>query len=62
MHRIGRSGRFGRKGAAFNLVTEHTKQVDVLGAISGHFQREVKDVPFDDDDAFEEVLKEAGLA
>ena len=62
MHRIGRSGRFGRKGAAFNLVTQNSKEVKVLDQISSHFHRDVKDVTYDDDDAFEEVLKEAGLA
>jgi ATP-dependent RNA helicase DDX19/DBP5 len=28
LHRIGRSGRFGRKGAAFNLVTGFTVRRD----------------------------------
>lgn len=61
LHRIGRSGRFGRKGAAFNLVCgerdEHT-----LNKIEKHFDRHIADVAWDDDDAFEKVLKEAGLA
>eukprot|EP00898_Chlorokybus_atmophyticus_P009013 jgi/Chlat1/9112/Chrsp97S08421 len=61
LHRIGRSGRFGRKGAAFNLVTGN-KEVAILNQIEQYFQHAIPEVPFGDDDAFERVLKEAGLA
>eukprot|EP00897_Mesotaenium_endlicherianum_P003055 jgi/Mesen1/2778/ME000170S01889 len=61
LHRIGRSGRFGRKGAAFNLVHGPRDEM-LLHKISKHFDREIVEVPWDDDDAFETVLKQAGLA
>lgn len=61
MHRIGRSGRFGRKGAAFNLVCG-SEERRVLDSIARHFDREVPAVPFSDEEAFERVLREAGLA
>ena len=60
MHRIGRSGRFGRKGAAFNLVCGDEER-RVVDAIATHFAHDIPPVPFDDVDRFEEVLKAAGL-
>jgi len=60
LHRIGRSGRFGRKGAAFNLVTGEA-EIQILEQISDYFKHEIPGVPYDDDDKFEEVLKQAGL-
>ncbi|CAM6127994.1 unnamed protein product [Calypogeia fissa] len=61
LHRIGRSGRFGRKGAAFNL-TASDKDERIVDLISAHFSKDIPEVPWDDDDAFETVLKDAGLA
>lgn len=61
LHRIGRSGRFGRKGAAFNLLVTRRDEDD-LNKISNYFNRDIPEVPWDDDDAFEKVLKDAGLA
>lgn len=61
LHRIGRSGRFGRKGAAFNLVFEKRDEI-LVQKIERHFDKTMTEVPYDDDDAFENVLKEAGLA
>ncbi|MCO5601776.1 hypothetical protein L7F22_055901 [Adiantum nelumboides] len=61
LHRIGRSGRFGRKGAAFNLLVT-SRDVENLNQISQYFSRDIPEVPWDDDEAFEKVLKEAGLA
>lgn len=61
LHRIGRSGRFGRKGAAFNFLA--TKQDEAnLNRISNYFNRDIPEVPWHDDEAFEKVLKDAGLA
>jgi ATP-dependent RNA helicase DDX19/DBP5 len=60
LHRIGRSGRFGRKGAAFNLVTGEA-EIQILEQISDYFKHEIPGVPYDDDEKFEEVLKKAGL-
>ena len=60
LHRIGRSGRFGRKGAAFNLITGEAEK-RVLDQIAAYFNREIPEVPYNDDERFVEVLKEAGL-
>lgn len=60
LHRIGRSGRFGRKGAAFNLVTGEAEN-RIMDQIADYFKHTIPEVPYDDDEAFEEVLKEAGL-
>lgn len=60
LHRIGRSGRFGRKGAAFNLVTGVAENA-VIDEIADYFKIEIPDLPHDDDEKFRELLKEAGL-
>jgi len=61
LHRIGRSGRFGRKGAAFNFIcTDRDEQT--MSKIERYFQRQVPEVPWNSEDAFEAVLKDAGLA
>ena len=36
LHRIGRTGRFGRKGTAINLVSDQ-RSIQVLAAIEAHF-------------------------
>lgn len=61
LHRIGRSGRFGRKGAAFNLVTGAT-EIQVLDSIADYFNHTITEVPHDDEDKFSDVLIEAGLS
>ena len=61
LHRIGRSGRFGRKGAAFNLVCTPAERA-VVDAIAAHFKHDIPAVPSNDLDRFEEVLQQAGLA
>lgn len=38
LHRIGRTGRFGRKGTAINLIADQ-QSVEVLAAIERHFAR-----------------------
>jgi ATP-dependent RNA helicase DDX19/DBP5 len=60
LHRIGRSGRFGRKGAAFNLVTGDSER-RVVDEIQAYFKHDIPEVPFDDEDQFVAVLKKAGL-
>ena len=37
LHRIGRSGRFGRKGVAINFVTKEDERVLQVGLGSGFF-------------------------
>jgi len=61
LHRIGRSGRFGRRGAAFNLVVQGGGDAGVVDAISRYFARDIPDVPWDDEEAFIGVLRKAGL-
>jgi ATP-dependent RNA helicase DDX19/DBP5 len=61
LHRIGRSGRFGRKGAAFNLLVTDQDERN-LRKIEQHFNIMISDVAWDDDTAIEKVLKDAGLA
>ena len=60
MHRIGRSGRFGRKGAAFNFCCDRNDH-QILQAISQYFNHPIPDVDFSDEDRFIAVLQEAGL-
>lgn len=61
LHRIGRSGRFGRKGAAFNLCSGQTENA-VLDEIADYFKIELPEIPWDDEDKFKDLLIEAGLA
>ena len=61
LHRIGRSGRFGRKGAAFNLVSGPTEN-GVIDEIADYYKIEIPDVPWDDEDKYKELLVEAGLS
>jgi len=60
LHRIGRSGRFGQAGAAFNLVCGE-QEMDIITQISNYFQKPIQPVQYNDEDAFETVLVEAGL-
>lgn len=45
IHRIGRSGRFGRKGMAINFITEETSIV--LRDIQHYYETEIKELPSD---------------
>jgi ATP-dependent RNA helicase DDX19/DBP5 len=60
LHRIGRSGRFGNKGAAFNLILGDSERA-IMDQIELHFNHKVPEVQFNDDLTFEKVLEEAGL-
>ncbi|XP_031478241.1 DEAD-box ATP-dependent RNA helicase 38 [Nymphaea colorata] len=61
LHRVGRAGRFGRKGAVFNLIcTERDKKV--MDDIEKYFQHHVAEIPsWQSEEGFEAALKEAGL-
>ncbi|CAD7699818.1 unnamed protein product [Ostreobium quekettii] len=61
LHRIGRSGRFGRKGVAFNLCVSNWNDGDILDRISEYFQRQIPEVQYDDEEVFLKILKDAGL-
>mmetsp|Transcript_23834 Transcript_23834/g.26799 ORF Transcript_23834/g.26799 Transcript_23834/m.26799 type:complete len:111 (+) Transcript_23834:91-423(+) len=43
LHRIGRTGRFGRKGTAINLVSDQ-RSIQVLAAIEAHFSSDGKEM------------------
>ena len=43
LHRIGRTGRFGRKGTAINLIHD-ARSVEVLAAIEQHFSKDGKEM------------------
>mmetsp|Transcript_26815 Transcript_26815/g.58465 ORF Transcript_26815/g.58465 Transcript_26815/m.58465 type:complete len:483 (+) Transcript_26815:39-1487(+) len=55
LHRIGRSGRFGRKGAAFNLICGYEDE-KIMGAISSYFNKKIEEITWDDEDKFVQVL------
>ena len=43
LHRIGRTGRFGKKGTAISLIDD-TRSVEVLAAIESHFALQGKEM------------------
>ena len=43
LHRIGRSGRWGRKGVGINFVTKYDK--DKMHAIESHYHTQIKEMP-----------------
>ena len=43
IHRIGRSGRYGRKGVAINFVL--SKEIEELETIKKHYDTEIKEMP-----------------
>lgn len=45
LHRIGRSGRWGRKGLAINFITRH--DILMLKRIESHYKTEIKELPLD---------------
>eukprot|EP00262_Sarcandra_glabra_P007385 TRINITY_DN2014_c0_g1_i1.p1 TRINITY_DN2014_c0_g1~~TRINITY_DN2014_c0_g1_i1.p1 ORF type:complete len:548 (-),score=96.05 TRINITY_DN2014_c0_g1_i1:309-1772(-) len=61
LHRIGRAGRFGRKGAIFNLLCTDRDNM-LMEKIEKHFGHYVAVVPsWKNEDDFEIALKNAGL-
>ncbi|XP_043695611.1 DEAD-box ATP-dependent RNA helicase 38-like isoform X2 [Telopea speciosissima] len=61
LHRIGRAGRFGRKGAVFNLLCGDM-DMTIMEKIEKHFGHNISEVPsWESDDDFEAALKAAGL-
>jgi len=45
LHRIGRSGRFGRKGVAINFVT--AKDAQTLKDLEAHYHTQIDELPMD---------------
>lgn len=61
LHRIGRAGRFGRKGAVFNLTTTDRDRM-IMEKIERHFQHQIPEVAkWESEQEFEAALKDAGL-
>ncbi|WCJ34426.1 ATP-dependent RNA helicase DBP5 [Euphorbia peplus] len=61
LHRIGRAGRFGRKGAVFNLVMDYRDQM-IMDKIDLHFNTKVIEVPpSNSEEDFIAAMKQAGL-
>ncbi|OAY42787.1 DEAD-box ATP-dependent RNA helicase 38 [Manihot esculenta] len=61
LHRIGRAGRFGRKGAVFNFVMTD-RDVMIMEKIDKYFGTRVKEVAsWNSEEDFKVALKEAGL-
>ncbi|KAI7996085.1 DEAD-box ATP-dependent RNA helicase 38 [Camellia lanceoleosa] len=61
LHRVGRAGRFGRKGAVFNLLC-NDRDDTIMSKIERHFNMEVAEVPsWRSNEDFEAALKKAGL-
>jgi len=56
LHRIGRTGRFGRRGASINFVHDK-KSWEEMRAIEDALQKEIVRVPTDNFDIMEETLK-----
>ncbi|KAJ7972299.1 DEAD-box ATP-dependent RNA helicase-like protein [Quillaja saponaria] len=60
LHRVGRAGRFGRKGAVFNLICgERDKKI--MEEIEAHFDTQVTEVRELNEEEFKGALKAAGL-
>lgn len=61
LHRIGRAGRFGRKGAVFNFImTDH--DLMIMRKIESYFNSPVAEIPsWGSEEGFKVALKEAGL-
>ncbi|KAL5716089.1 RNA helicase [Ranunculus cassubicifolius] len=61
LHRCGRAGRFGRKGAVFNLLCQDNDHM-LMNKIQNYFRHEIVEVPnWNSDEDFGKALKEAGL-
>lgn len=58
IHRIGRSGRFGRKGVAINLVHDE-KSTNDLREIARYFDKNITALPIDNPKALEHIVKDA---
>jgi len=56
IHRIGRSGRFGRKGVALNFAT--TREFEQIKKLESFYQTQINELPQDIESIFEDINKE----
>jgi ATP-dependent RNA helicase DDX19/DBP5 len=56
LHRIGRTGRFGRKGCAINFVHDNKSKQD-LAQIEAYYERQIVQAPADDIEELEKMLQ-----
>ncbi|KAJ3201281.1 RNA helicase required for poly(A+) mRNA export, partial [Clydaea vesicula] len=56
LHRIGRTGRFGRTGVSINFVHDENSLME-MKAIEKHFQRKITRIPSGDVEEIEKILK-----
>ncbi|CAA2996934.1 dead-box atp-dependent rna helicase 38 [Olea europaea subsp. europaea] len=61
LHRVGRAGRFGRKGAVFNLLCDDRDNM-IMDKIEQHFNAQITELgSWKSNEDFEDALKKAGL-
>ncbi|KAL6507868.1 DEAD-box ATP-dependent RNA helicase [Orobanche gracilis] len=61
LHRVGRAGRFGRKGAVFNLL-RHDRDDMIMAKIEEYFNARIAEVsPWNSEKEFQVALEKAGL-
>lgn len=56
LHRIGRTGRFGRKGSAINFVSDSKSKL-ALATIEEYYEKEIVQAPANDLEALEKMLQ-----
>uniref|UniRef100_A0A7S0YU80 RNA helicase n=1 Tax=Polytomella parva TaxID=51329 RepID=A0A7S0YU80_9CHLO len=56
LHRIGRSGRFGRKGIAFNFIVD-SKDVEIMNSITQYYQKHIEEINAGETERFEDMLE-----
>nr|AAL09787.1 AT3g53110/T4D2_40 [Arabidopsis thaliana] len=62
LHRVGIAGRFGRKGAVFNLLLDDGWDKEVMEKIEKYFEANVKEIKsWNSEEEYKSALKEAGL-
>ena len=57
LHRIGRTGRFGKSGIAINMI-ENQDDMRILKEIEAHFKRTIEQINYNDIDDLEEKLND----
>lgn len=59
LHRIGRTGRFGKTGVAINFINSNdSKEKEHVSAVEDHFKRKIHFIDFEDIDLLEKLSSE----